>query len=63
MAYAMVITHFLTSATPIDMSARSLLDRIAGWSRLPDWSADERVLLRMNNLLDAAKILIPEHTH
>jgi hypothetical protein len=59
-AYAMLFTHFLTSPNTTSVPVREVIDSILAWSKQPDWSADEKVLRRMDELLEAVEILIPE---
>jgi hypothetical protein len=59
-AYAMLFTHFLTQAAPVDIDARELIQRVAIWSRDSDWDDDNQTCRRINDLLKAATILMPE---
>ncbi|HSZ59579.1 MAG TPA: hypothetical protein VK797_28305 [Tepidisphaeraceae bacterium] len=59
-AYAMVVTHFLTCATPTAVSARELLERVVAWSAQPDWTAPQRILERQVDLLAVSQILFSE---
>ena len=59
-AYAMLFTHLLNSPKTSGVSIQEIVGTIMAWSKQPDWSADERVLERMDDLLEAVEILIPE---
>jgi hypothetical protein len=59
-AYSILFTHFLTQATTVDADVRELLERVAAWATQPDWSSDNQVYKRIDALLKAAKLLIPE---
>jgi hypothetical protein len=61
-AFAMLFTHFLSRAITNQVPVRELVERLAVWSKRPDWSADEQVLARRNDLLAAVDILLPEKT-
>ena len=60
-AYAMLFTHFLSSpGTTASVPVREIIDSVLAWSQGPDWSADEAVFQRMDELLQAVEVLIPE---
>lgn len=61
-AYAMLFTHFLSSpTTTASVPVRQVIDSVLAWSKQADWSADEAVFQRMDKLLQAVVVLIPEY--
>jgi hypothetical protein len=59
-AYAMLFTHFLSSPNTTSVSGPEVIGSVLAWSTQPDWSSDEQILRRMDYLLQAIGILMPE---